>query len=247
MAVPTALTGFTRDQFITQIMDTVGNSSASFQSALESWITAWLYQFFKLTDWTWLHKNGVADGMSFTTSNGVANYTMNTATCGYEINGTNIESVYIQTTGKARKLVKIDSDSLRTGDPGQEASSDPYFWAPFGRQGITLYPTPTATETIYLDGKIHGAELNSNITIPIPYECHEILFQWCLTKALRRERDPRAKEELAILGPMLKVEITANMLELESTLRMKTVNETLGAANPQDLNTRLWINSQEND
>ena len=240
MAPPTAITGFTRDEIISQLQDTVGNSSSSFQSALTTNITAWLYQFCKLADWSWLYKNGVANSLSFSTANGTSAYTMNTVTCGFELNATNIESIYSQTTGKKRKLIKLELNDLRTGDPGQDSTGDPYFWSPYGRQGIVLYPTPTTTETLYIDGKVHGAELTTNVTLPVPYECQELFFQFCLTKALRRERDPRSKEELAIFGQMLKLEIAANMNEIESSLRFKTVNEALGNANPQDLNSRIW-------
>lgn len=240
MPPPTAITGFKRDEVITQLLDTVGNSSSAFQGALETNITSWLYQFCKLADWSWLYKNGVADAMSFATANGTSKYTMNTATCGYELNSTNIESIYSQTTGKKRRLKKLELVDIRVGDPGQDSTGDPYFWAPFGRQGVLLYPTPTSIETLYVDGKVHGTELNSNVTLPVPYECQELFFQFCLTKALRRERDPRSKEELAIFGQMLKAEVAANQQELESSLRMKTPTEAMGYVNPQDLNSRLW-------
>ena len=238
--MPTAITGFTRDEVINQIIDIVGNSSSAFSVMLQNNITSWQYEFLGLHDWSFLRKNGVADSISFSTSNAVSKYTLNTATIIAEMDNTNVECIYSQTAGKERKLSKVELGEIRVGDPGQTADGDPYFWAPYGRQGIVLYPTPTGTETLYVDGKTHGTELHTNVPLSIPYKYQDLFIQWCLFKALRRERDPRAREELQTFTGILKANISEDTREITSNLRVLTANEAIGTDADGDLNSRLW-------
>lgn len=239
--MPTAIVGFTRDEAINQIIDIIGNNSATFLTYLQTNITSWEYEFYYLHDWSFAHVNGVADSVDLAVVANTSSYTLNTATIGYEMDSLNVEAIYSQTSGNERKLIPTTLRDIRISDPKQASTGKAMFYAPYGRQGITLWPTPNANETLYIDGKIHGTELNSNITIPIPYKFQELFIQFCLTKALRRERDPRATSELQVFSNQLKYAIAEDLRYLESNLRMKTTNEEIFPPTQHDLNTRLWF------
>jgi len=240
---PLPIVGFTRDQFIDNLVDTVGNTSASFRAQCVNNMTAWVEQFYAESDWKFTYKNGVADNFKFTSLPGVSTYTINTANFGFESDATYIESVYTQTLGQQRKLIKFELQDLRVGDPGQICKGYPNYWFPSGNKGVVLYPTPMSgqSETIYCDGKVIGQEINSNVVLPIPYKLQDLFFQFCLCKCLRRERDPRRKEETQYYEIDKRKAISDDIRDEESNLRFETVNEKLGVAVPNDLNTRLWF------
>lgn len=240
--MPSSVAGFTRDEAISQIQDIVGNNSATFLSVLQTNITAWQYEFLGLNDWSFLMRTGIHDGNVFFTVALQSNYTLNTATLGVEMNVTNVESLYIQNAGSARKLTKISTIELENFDPGQEApAGKPYYWIPSGRQKIVLYPTPSGIETVGVDGKIHGAELHTNITLPIPYQYQDLFIQWCLCKSLRRERDPRAAEEYRIFQGSLRAAIADDKRELQSDARMKFQDELDGPNSEGTFDQRVWL------
>ncbi len=241
--MPTAVTGYTRNEFIAQLQDIVGNNSNTFLTQCQDNITAWVQQFYTAYDWNFCLKNGVNDNFKFTTVSGQSTYTINTANFGFESNATYIESIYSQNPGQTRKLIKFEIQELRTGDPGQIATGYPFYWFPVTEKEILIYPTPsagTAGETLYCDGKVLGLEINSNVSIPVPYQKQDLFLQFCLYKCLRRERDPRTQEEYTFYKQLLSEAIQDDMRNEDTNLRVRTVNEQLGPGVPSDLNYRLW-------
>jgi len=242
MAPPTAIVGFTRNQFIDNIVDTVGNRSATFRAQCETNITSWVLEFYAESDWGFTYKNGVNDLFRFSTIAGQSTYVINTANFGFESETQYIESIYSQTAGQQRKLIKFTLQDLRVSDPGQIAQGWPQYWFPAGNKEVVIYPTPMAgtTETLFCDGKVIGQEINSNITLPIPYKFQDLFFQFCLVKCLRRERDPRRGEEKQSFELAKRSAIADDIRDEDSNLRFETVNEKLGPLIANNLNQRLW-------
>lgn len=241
--MPTPVTGFSRDEFIAQLVDIVGNYSQSFLTQCQNNITSWVQQFYTLSDWNFVLKNGVNDNFKFVTVSGQSTYTINTANFGFESNATYIESMYSQNPGQTRKLIKFEIQELRTGDPGQIATGYPMYWFPVTEKEVLIYPTPssgTAGETLFIDGKVIGQEINTNVQIPVPYQKQDCFLQFCLCKCLRRERDPRFADELAYFKELYAQAVADDMRNEETNLRVRTVNEQLGPGYPTDLNYRLW-------
>lgn len=245
--MPVLVSGFMRDEFIEQLQDVVGNNSSDFRTYLQKMITAWQFEFNGMHDWSYLHKSGEEDSLSFQTTIDEKSYTTNTATVGFEMDVSNIETIYTKTADHARVLTKVSLEELKKWDPGEETPTNyPTHWAPYGRQGVIVYPTPHVQETFYIDGKVDGAELYdpsnpaTDVQIPIPYKRQSCFFQFCLYKALQRERDPSAEKELQVFQSALRVAVADDTRELMSTLRIKSYDEMVTGDRYYDLDTVIW-------
>lgn len=244
----TAITGMQRQDIAAYLVEIVGNNSSAFRSHLDGLLTAWQYEFCNLHDWRFLHINGAANSTYFTTVQGQFKYTLNTATCGLEIDATNIEALYlikgIGTNTETRRLRKVNIDGIRLGlGTSAEFQEKPLYWAPAGRQEVLIYPTPdNSTERISIDAKILPSELSTDATqLVIPYQYQDLFMQFCLAKALRRERDPRASEEMVVAQQMLRLAISNDKRELENNDMWGDPNEALTPfPNGLTIDSAIW-------
>lgn len=246
--MPTAITGLTWGDIYNQLIDIVGNSSSTFGSHLTTMKNAWQYEFCNLHDWRFLHINGATDSVYFTLVQGQVKYTLNTATCTKEIDAANVEALYlikgVGTNTETRRLRKVPLDQIRLGfGTGSEFQGKPLYWAPSGRQEVLLFPTPdNSTERVSIDAKILPTELvdtTSNLAIPFQYQ--DLFLQFCLAKALRRERDPRASEEMVVAQQMLRLAIDNDKRDLESNDMIGTPNEALTPyPNGLTIDSAIW-------
>ena len=240
-----SVTGFTRIDAINDVIDYVGNENSNFRSMLEKNITRWQHLFYKLHDWKFAHKNGVADSISFALVADQSLYSLNTATIGAEMAAKDIETLYSQTDGKERSLHKTTLADLRRIDPGQQDTGSPTAYAPSGDRAIVVYPVPASadlSDTLFIDGKVLGVDLDTDTTpLDIPYEYQEVFIKWLIFKALKRERDKGADSELLEFKELFRSIVADDNSDLESNLRWATEAEHFTQHGHEvPLNRVLW-------
>ena len=232
--------GYTRNEVISIVQDIVGNSSASFLNALKTGISAWQLEFYNLHDW-----NFSLDQKIFFNSiiGGVEYNVLDLSFPEESIFNSNIESIVCITPGGQRKLIKATMDDIRTNDPGGISQGRPTYWYQLGFNVFGLWPIPNIVERFQVEGKheagfISGSDLDYGLNIPYKYQ--DCFVQFCLVKALRRERDPRVAQEMAMFKEQLRIAVTEDMRNLDSNLRVKTANEQFLNAGNFTLNFSLW-------
>jgi hypothetical protein len=228
--MPDSVLGFTRDEFIDRVLDTIGRSDdSSLRTRMQTDINFAQLAFWKMNDWKFAHKNGVTDLVKFTLQTGVSTYTLNTATVGYEIRNTEIDRVYIIDPSYARTLDRITLREIRSIDPSRQATGAPSVYSESHHNQIEVWQIPDASVNgidVYIDAKVMPAWLtNGTDYTNIPVEYQETFYQYFLYRTLSRERDPRQKEELQIFKDMLKTDVEFDGRELENTLHIKLPGE----------------------
>lgn len=232
--------GYTRNEIISILSDMVGNNSVSFVNALKTGFSGWMLEFYNMHDWNFT----LAGEVFFNSIIGGSQY--NVLSLGFPedfIFNSNIESMVCITPGGNRKLAKVTETQVRTWDPGEIAVGRPTVYYELGFNVFGLWPVPNIAERFKVSGK-HEApyidDTSGNNSLQMPYKYQDCFLQYCFVKALRRERDPRAKEELMIFKEQLRIAITDDMRNLESNLRVQTANENFGSTGAYNLNYVLW-------
>jgi hypothetical protein len=250
--MPVEGAGYSRNELTSIIMDMVGNQSGSFQASIYKGITAWQYAFYNLHDWTFAHSAPrCGPEPTLNTEVGVRCYDI--SNFGSPVIFTpNIEHITCITANAARPIEKGTLAAVRRSDPEGRTQGQPTLWIPLNMNEIEFYPVPNVSETFVIEGKAEpnfisgtGVSAPADYPIDVPFKYQELFLQFCFVKALRRERDPRAKEELLIFKSDLRDAIAEDMRQLESNLRMQTTNEHFGSGVPYDINARLWYTDDE--
>lgn len=243
--MPSATLGWTRDEIVTKVLDTMARpSDATLQARLQEDINFAQVRFWKMTDWRFAYKNGVADTFRILMATGTSTYTLNTANCGYEARVTDLERAYFITTSFGKPLFKTDLRQIRLWDPARQSSGVPEYYAASAHNSIEIWPIPSSTvngEYLYFDGKVLPSFISTSGAYPtIPVEYQETFIQYLLVRAYSREGDPRQTTELQVFKDMLAADVRHDSKEVESNLRMKTAEEELQIANLWDGRTILW-------
>ena len=241
--MPSATQGFTRLEMVTNIADSVGNTSTIFKTRLETNIDLWQKEFYMLRDWSFSYKSGIGDTCKFALVAGQEEYTLSTAVLGFDMDNTNIEAVYTVAPGTARLFTPATLREIRVGDPGQESTGKPIHFAPLKHNKIVVWPSPTASdiEDVYIDGRVFGSSLTADGTYPdIPYKFQGVFMQYLLYKMLQRECDPRAGQELVVFKEMMRWAGNEDGRLTENTLRFRMPEEAYNSPNVYNLDSVLW-------
>ena len=188
--MPTASAGFTGTEIKTYVKDWIGNQSSEFDSLLDDWLPIAEYRFCRLHDWSFLHKTN----LSLTVASGTAEYDLDTAAIGFEMQATNAKSVFSSANGvylKKTTLEKIrrQDPEIDDGTTGQDATH----WAPVGDKKIVIYPSIFSDTVLKIDGKIEPTALLTLSNTPtIPFRYQETFINYILAWALERDNDDRA-------------------------------------------------------
>lgn len=247
--MPDPILGFTRDEHIDRVLDTLGRTGdATLQTRMQTDINFAQLGFWKMLDWKFAYKNGVNDNVKFALVANTSVYTLNTAAVGYEIRNTDIDRLYIISSNYSRTIDKVSLRDIRAMDPGRESVGAPVVYAQSSHNKIEVWPIPDATVAgtdVYIDAKVMPAWLtNGSDYTTIPVEFQETFNQYLLYRTLSRERDPQQKEELLILKDMLKTDVEYDLKEVESNLRINLEGEA-GSDNYPGLQNTLnkWNDS----
>lgn len=248
--MPDSVLGWTRDEHIDRVLDTLGRTGdATLRARMESDINFAQLAFWKLLDWKFAYKNGVEDSVSFTLATGTSTYVLNTASIGYEMRNTDIDKLYIIDPSYSRTLDKTTLRKIRSNDPGRVSTGAPIVYAGSKHNEVEVWPIPDSSVNgveVFVDGKVLPTWLStSNQYTSIPIEYQETFNQYFLYRTLSRERDPQQKEELIIFKDMLKTDIQYDLKEVESNLSIQLGDEPgNGDQYPGLENTlKAWNNS----
>lgn len=240
--MPTEILGYSRNEVVAILQDMIGNTSASLQNAIRTGISAWQMEFINMHDWSFTHNIPRCNPEPrLYTIPGQRCYSLSFGA--QVVWSNNVESIVCLTPGGERKLIATTMQDARINDPGGISTGRPTFWFPLNMEEIELWPVPDREEEFVVEGKFEPSFISGNATdyaLDIPYKYQDCFVQFCFVKALRRERDPRAKEEMMFFKEQLRIAITEDMRNLDSNLRMKTTNEQFVGANTFDLNFALW-------
>jgi hypothetical protein len=102
-----------------------------------------------------------------------------------------IDRLVLMVGGQRRTLREMSDDELDLFNDGTPPSGEPYAYSRYGDQ-LRLYPTPTTSYTVYIDGLTKGATLNSDVDSNI----------W--TDASKGERYVRALAKRQILADVIR-------------------------------------------
>jgi len=241
--MPSATTGYTRNELINLVMSMIGSNNANLSSYMQSCMSGWQNEFFQMHDWTWSH-NTARCGPSPVLDTIIGQRCYDITSIGNPIVlANNIESIVCITSGGGRKLVKTNMQDIRAVDPEGIQQGRPTFWCWLNMTEIEFWPIPDVAERFVIEGKfepdfISGA---SDVTLQIPYKYQDCFKQYLYCNALQFERDPNFAPQLAVFQQKLKLAIDDDNRSLEENLRMKTVNEQITSPGIWDLNSRLWF------
>lgn len=230
--MPNSVLGFTRLELVTKVLDALGRSTdTTLKARLNDDINFAQLTFWKLLDWKFAYKNGLEDSITFPLVLSQTSYTLNTATIGAEMRGTEIDKVYVIDPQYSRTIHKVNLRDIRNYDPGRQVTGFPEIYAVTKHNEIDLWPIPDSNAAgidVYIDGKTMPTWLDADDDYPsIPIEYQETFYQYFLARTMSRERDPRQAEELAIFKDMLKNDQAYDLREVESNLRFKWPEEEL--------------------
>jgi hypothetical protein len=212
-------TGFTYGQIVDHIVTYIGNESTEFKNYVRQLIVMAEMRYYKLHDWSFLHKTG----LSLNTALNTNEYLLNASTIGYFMAASDVESIRAENDNFF--LRKLDLNQLRRLDSdANDGNSNevPRYWAVAGDNKISIWPTKTKITTLKLDGKITPvlkAPINnetefdaSSPEIPLRYQ--EAFIEYVKAQALDRENDDRAasKKQEAML--LIRQDIQSDMLNI---------------------------------
>lgn len=212
-------TGFTYGQIVNHVANYVGNDSDEFKSYVQELITMAELRYFKMHDWSFLHKNN----LPLQLVEGVNEYALDSSTIGFFMAAADVES--IRCVESNRYLRKMDLTELRRMDPDSESGGNqsyPKAWATAGDNRIFVWPVTTKLVELKVDGKItpvlespDASNLDFNANGPeIPLRYQEAFIEYVKAQALDRENDDRAplKKQEALL--LMRQDISADMQNL---------------------------------
>lgn len=240
------LTGYSRNEIIQIVLDMTGDGSSKFRNHMVQNFAAWQMEFFSLHDWNFAHNTPrCTPEPILRTIEGERCYSVPDIGSP-TLNADQIESIVCISQGQGRKLTKTTLSEIRLNDPEGIQTGRPMFYFPLTMTEIELWPVPNVVEEFVVEGKFeaNAAASFTNITdfspLDIPYKYQDCFLQFIFCKGLRYQRDPRQKDEILIFKDQLRIAIAEDMRNLESNLRMKTTNETIGPPGSYDINYRLW-------
>lgn len=210
--MPNATSGFSGNEVVAYVKSWTGNASSDFQTFVEQSLPLAEFRFCKAHDWAFLHKQN----LSLTVASGTSEYTLNTAAIGYEMQVTDVKSIF--SVANNLYLKKVTLDQIRRMDPNQDDGSSTakiLCWAPSSDNKIVVYPPSFSDTTLKIDGKVQAAALHTLSAYPtIPYHYQDSYMTYVIALALARENDDRAvamKQEA--LG-LIKADVQADLANL---------------------------------
>lgn len=248
--MPSSTLGWTRLEIITSVLDTIGRTGdATLKAKLDNEINLYQLRFWKLYDWKFGHYDGADDGVTLVPA--VSTIGVNSNGAGFNLRTTDIEKVVLGdlTSRLTQTLTKMHQRDIIKLDPtivaGTPTFGVPRAWYTVDDDRISLYPLPNATViancALYLYGRRMPTFMDADGDYPdIPIEYQETFIQYCVYRALNRERDPRSSEELILFEKMLKEDKQYDLEELESNYRIKYIEEELGGDGDPSLDNVLW-------
>lgn len=237
--MPNSVSGFTGNEIVSRVQSYIGNYSQSFLTYLQQTIPLAEYRFCKMHDWKFLRKTR----LELTVTNGTAEYALSSATVGFYVAASDIESIFDESTGIYLK--KVDLNQIRRIDPQTDDGSTtdhPVLWAEVGDNRIVVWPPQFQTGTLRVDGKITPVPLDNLATFPtVPYRYQESLIEYIVAMALDRENDERASSKKLEAMQLIRADIQDDMTNSggndEPRIRsmMEKQNDGVGA------NTNWWL------
>jgi hypothetical protein len=234
--MPNSVSGFSGNEIVSRVQSFIGNYSQSFLTYLQQTIPLAEYRFCKMHDWNFLKKTG----LSLNVTNGTAEYELSTATVGYYVAASDIESIYDEEAGIYLK--KVDLNQIRRLDPKTADGStteNATLWAEVGDNKVRFWPPSFKTGTLKIDGKITPTPLDNLSTFPtVPYRYQESLIEYITGMALDRENDDRATAKKLEARELIKADIADDKANSggndEPRIRsmMEKRNDGIGATNP---------------
>lgn len=253
--MPSATSGWTRDELIMKVLDTLGRTTdTTLKARMQEDINFAQLGFWKLFDWKFARTNG--SSQSFTCYVALADGSARYSTTQTDVSGnsvsirtSDIEKVYLSynaanpssTTYQkfSRVLKRVENRDQILADPGFEDTGIPEYYYPIGNDKIEIWPYPDTSKNtpadlvdatngtyLWIAGKRMPNFMDDSGDYPdIPIEYQETFYQYLLWRTLSRERDPRQTDELAILNAMVANDKRTDLSEPDNNLRMKWPEE----------------------
>lgn len=224
--MPNTTSGFSYAEIVSRVQNYIGNDSTGFQTYVEQTLALAEYRFCKMHDWAFLRKTG----LTLTTALNTAEYTLSSATIGYYMAATDVETIIAEADGVVLK--RVDLNQIRRFDTKNDdgsAQDTPLYWAPIEDNKIRIWPPSVKSMTLKIDGKIMPAPTNNFANYPvIPYRYQESFIEYVIAIALDRENDERAplkkQEAMALIKEDIRADL-ANLSDVENP-RIKSLLES---------------------
>jgi len=218
-----SFTGFTYQQIKDHVIAYIGNTSAEFESYLDSLLVMAEQRYFKMHDWSFTYKTNLPLLTNYSTNE----YELKPETIGYFMAATNVESIRCEDDNVY--LIKLDLQQLRRIDANSNdgsANVPPLYWAIAGDNRIAFWPTKIKSTLLKIDGKITPAlDLSGSPAIPMRYQ--EAFIEYVKALALDRENDDRAQGKKIEALNLIRQDIQDDMRSLgdAENPRIKSITE----------------------
>lgn len=213
--------GFTAKQIITRIQNYAGSSSTEFDEYVLNSINTAQFSFAKKHAWNYLFRTNIP----LTLVNGTAEYELNIANTGFNIESGGIRSIF--DPNNSRYLKKISHADMRRLDPNSNDDGVPTSWAIAGDQKIVFYPPNLEATALLIDAQVQPTpvtnfESEDPIAFPgarldIPYKYQESFYVLMLAMVLDREDDDRANRKFDEARRLIREDIDNDMTALGDT------------------------------
>ncbi len=247
----------TRGNVIDRVANTLGDTSTSFRTHLETSFNEMMDVLWDLHDWNWKHKSA-----TFSTVSGTEEYdlssTLIVSGLGDLRSSTDIEVMYDKTNG--RFLLSHDLREFRKRYPKEDQSGQPTHRAPWGAKSVFLNPKPNGVfsmKFLYITKATYPADILSpppnldNVTLEanlgIPSYIHYLFEKLVLAEGMLFYDDSRRTALLNEITTLwLRNAVTADMKQLETTARFKFWEEELASSGLtfDDFLRRTWATPQ---